>query len=402
MSNIPISSLPIAVSLDGLEYVPLVQAGTTKRAALHQIIALAYPQGEVAFLNLDQTFTGNNTFAYGTKLHFTTAVTTSNHGPFALEVGDGGGNPYLYLGYNINAKAIAPINPLDPAVFWGIEADYDDGSGQHKTEFYWECLYGPGVNDCIRPIMAQYNKVTKLPTSLLFAAAGPTGFQFGWCDGTGTQQQVTVGKLILAMTNTGITYYSTPAGSNAAFNVDCNAGTPETGISIQSLTRGSGSHLIAVSPAATEALYIEAVGGGPVVFNANSGGGPLFIPNGTAAAPSLSFTNDQDTGFYRFGANAIGLALNGALAVDFETTGAFFVSGVTAWSGTAVPTGGATGVGIMFSSTPNLGLFFGDGPPTLSAAHGAVYSNISGNGVANRMYVNNNGSTGWSAVTTTT
>jgi hypothetical protein len=37
MSNIPISSLPIAIALDGSEYTDLVQAGTTKRATISLI-----------------------------------------------------------------------------------------------------------------------------------------------------------------------------------------------------------------------------------------------------------------------------------------------------------------------------------------------------------------------------
>lgn len=40
MSNIPISSLPVAVALDGSEYVPLVQGGTTRRATTAQISAV--------------------------------------------------------------------------------------------------------------------------------------------------------------------------------------------------------------------------------------------------------------------------------------------------------------------------------------------------------------------------
>jgi hypothetical protein len=37
VSNIPISSIPIAVALDGTEYAPLVQGGTTKRATISLI-----------------------------------------------------------------------------------------------------------------------------------------------------------------------------------------------------------------------------------------------------------------------------------------------------------------------------------------------------------------------------
>lgn len=41
MSNIPISSLPIAITVTGNEYVPLVQGGTTKRVTTGQIAALS-------------------------------------------------------------------------------------------------------------------------------------------------------------------------------------------------------------------------------------------------------------------------------------------------------------------------------------------------------------------------
>ncbi|NBT33844.1 MAG: hypothetical protein EBT13_18600, partial [Rhodobacteraceae bacterium] len=42
--------------------------------------------------------------------------------------------------------------------------------------------------------------------------------------------------------------------------------------------------------------------------------------SGSAATPSLSFTTDTDSGFYRAAANEIGVALNGALAHKFTGT----------------------------------------------------------------------------------
>lgn len=47
----------------------------------------------------------------------------------------------------------------------------------------------------------------------------------------------------------------------------------------------------------------------------------LTLPDGTAAAPSLTFTNDVDSGFYRIGANNVGWAVNGAKVVDVASTG---------------------------------------------------------------------------------
>lgn len=48
--------------------------------------------------------------------------------------------------------------------------------------------------------------------------------------------------------------------------------------------------------------------------------GPLKASNGTAAAPSWTFGSDLDSGFYRITANSIGLALAGALAIEFATS----------------------------------------------------------------------------------
>ncbi|MEA2937723.1 MAG: hypothetical protein QOC56_1227 [Alphaproteobacteria bacterium] len=45
-----------------------------------------------------------------------------------------------------------------------------------------------------------------------------------------------------------------------------------------------------------------------------------FSP-GSAAAPSITFNGDADTGFYRIGANNIGVAVNGAKVLDVSTTG---------------------------------------------------------------------------------
>jgi len=73
---------------------------------------------------------------------------------------------------------------------------------------------------------------------------------------------------------------------------------------------------------------------------------------------------------------------------------------LTAYSGTAIPAGGTTGSGITVSSTSNFGVFFGSGAPTLSAAKGSVYLRSDGSTTNDRMYVNTDGSTTWTAVTT--
>jgi hypothetical protein len=73
---------------------------------------------------------------------------------------------------------------------------------------------------------------------------------------------------------------------------------------------------------------------------------------------------------------------------------------IAAASAAAVPAGGTAGLGFLLSSTADLGVFFGSGAPTLSAAQGSLYLRTDGSGTANRAYVNTNGTTGWTAVST--
>ena len=67
---------------------------------------------------------------------------------------------------------------------------------------------------------------------------------------------------------------------------------------------------------------------------------------------------------------------------------------------TAIPAGGTTGAGVKVSTTSNFGVFFGSGAPTLSAAKGSLYLRSDGSTTNDRMYVNTNGTTTWTAVTT--
>lgn len=103
-------------------------------------------------------------------------------------------------------------------------------------------------------------------------------------------------------------------------------------------------------------------------------------------------------------AAAIGASVGAGLMVGTTTdpgAGNYIgTGGALLYSGTAVPAGGTAGSGLKFSSTSNLGLFFGSGAPTLSAAQGSVYIRTDGSSTSTRFYVNTNGSTTWTNVTT--
>jgi hypothetical protein len=69
-------------------------------------------------------------------------------------------------------------------------------------------------------------------------------------------------------------------------------------------------------------------------------------------------------------------------------------------SGTAIPAGGTAGSGVKLSSTANFGVFFGSGAPSLSAAKGSLYLRSDGSSTTTRAYINTDGGTTWTAIST--
>jgi hypothetical protein len=148
----------------------------------------------------------------------------------------------------------------------------------------------------------------------------------------------------------------------------------------------------------------------------------LIISNTAYTVTLPSAVSVGTTGIQGYSANTITFAATGTYEFDFETVDAgttitifdlnrplnyytnsvTVVGNATVLSGTAVPAGGTTGAGLKMSSVANLGVFFGSGAPTLSAAQGSLYLRTDGSSTSTRMYVNTNGTTGWTAVTTAT
>lgn len=92
---------------------------------------------------------------------------------------------------------------------------------------------------------------------------------------------------------------------------------------------------------------------------------------------------------------------DGTKVFSIDGTGAAVLAGsVTSASATAIPAGGTAGVGYKFSSTANFGVFFGSGAPTLSAAKGSMYLRSDGTTTNDRAYINTDGGTTWTALTT--
>ena len=171
--------------------------------------------------------------------------------------------------------------------------------------------------------------------------------------------------------------------------------------------------------------------------------------DGLVGTPGLTFENDTDCGFYRIGANNIGMALNGAKVMDFsttqiisainagvaatknfyldgggdtylnesignvldtvvggtiavrltDTTSASFAGYVWSKYTTATPAGGSANAGIFMGSSL-FAVHFGSGAPTVSATKGSLYLRSDGSTTNDRAYINTNGGTTWTALVT--
>jgi hypothetical protein len=75
------------------------------------------------------------------------------------------------------------------------------------------------------------------------------------------------------------------------------------------------------------------------------------------------------------------------------------VNGLNLLLGKTTPAGGSTGLGIRMG-TAVMNITWGSGAPTLSAAQGSLYLRTDGSSTSTRAYINTNGSTTWTAITT--
>jgi len=78
---------------------------------------------------------------------------------------------------------------------------------------------------------------------------------------------------------------------------------------------------------------------------------PVMVPTGSAAAPSLTFNGDANTGLFANGADTIGLATGGSLRMDLSTTA------ITMRLATMLAVGTVSAPGLAFDGDDDLGLY---------------------------------------------
>ena len=74
-------------------------------------------------------------------------------------------------------------------------------------------------------------------------------------------------------------------------------------------------------------------------------------------------------------------------------------AGFTSFSGVGIGAGASTQFFAKASSTANLGIYYGTGDPSFSAAKGSVYVKTNATTTTTRLWINTDGGTTWASFT---
>jgi hypothetical protein len=216
--------------------------------------------------------------------------------------------------------------------------------------------------------------------------------------------------------------------TNPTFNVDASTASAATGLNVKGAAAAAGLALSVVSSGAAENLTIDAKGTGTLTLQGTASGaislaratsitGATTVTSAVANAlavgqagttnPALQVdasTASSATGIsIKSAAAAAGVAVSviSSGAAENLTIAAKGTTGtITFQPAIAVPAGGSAAGSVLMSSTAALGVYFGSGAPTVSAAQGSLYIRTDGSSTSTRLYVNTNGAGTWTNVTT--
>ena len=93
------------------------------------------------------------------------------------------------------------------------------------------------------------------------------------------------------------------------------------------------------------------------------------------------------------------VTVTGTFGAATQVTTLAATGNITADSASGLVAGGASAF-IATNVAAGMGIYVGSGAPTVAAAKGSLYLRSDGSGVADRAYINTNGTTGWAAITT--
>jgi hypothetical protein len=307
------------------------------------------------------------------------------------------------------AKGDTLINASNSATtlsraFWG-EVNTQDGVYTAKT---WTLGANYALNDYVVNSAGRYYKVTTdgagvvadEPVHVSGAVTGADGYGWTFIDDTPTIWR-RFGPFMGDATVT---------ADDPIFN------TVQTWNNAAVTFRGL-KHNIVITAAATASMLLDLQVAGATKFNVGRYG-DMTVTSGSLTStegsqPVLTATqtwNDVATTFKGIDLNItnttsaaasklLDLRVGGTTKFNTDVDGDVVAAGViTAKSATATTAGGAQAIGL--GTTAALGIYYGSGAPTISAGKGSLYLRSDGSGVSDRMYVNTDAGTTWTAVTT--
>jgi hypothetical protein len=171
-----------------------------------------------------------------------------------------------------------------------------------------------------------------------------------------------------------------PSRSSAAWTLSAARGNGGAGGGVTSMTDlvpvpANGEILIGNGSAFVNATLTAGTGisisNGPGSITISATDGNITLDDGTAAAPSLNFTNEPTTGLFRASANVMGFAVAGVSRATMTTSGVT-VTGTITPSGSLHAAAGSVGnPSIAFNADQNTGLY-NIGADNIGAAIGGV------------------------------
>lgn len=141
-----------------------------------------------------------------------------------------------------------------------------------------------------------------------------------------------------------------------------------------------GTSTVFLTSRAASTLALETTGSNPIL---QFGGATSSFPALKRSGTMLQFRLADDSGYASL------------IAQNVESNGVSSFS-----TGTAIPAGGSTSARVVVSSTAGFGLYFGSGAPTVTAAKGSLYLRSDGSTTNDRAYINTDGGTTWTPLTT--
>jgi len=215
---------------------------------------------------------------------------------------------------------------------------------------------------------------------------------------TGTISTISSSGTTVTVSHNAITYTN---GQTVTIAATANATALVSGATATILTVGTTDYTLIGAASNTVGLSFTATGAGTgtgtVRLNVQGSGKTVA----GAASGSFTYTTTTSQTFAAVTVLAGTVTVSARYNLYMAGTAANYFNGdLTVYGSTAIPAGGTAGSGYKLSSTANFGVFFGSGAPTLSAARGSLYLRSDGTTTNNRMYVNTDGATTWTAVTT--